>query len=149
MTHAPIALLRRLLSPEDLGHAITTEVRRLATSAINAVGMRSDLTWLYLAGPMTGIEDYNHPAFHAAEDLLRDHGYMVLNPARNGLPHDAPWEHHMRRDIGMLIACDGIALLPGWDASAGAKLEVQIANLLGLRVRTVDLWREKQTWEAA
>ena len=149
MTHPHTALLRRLVHPDDLGHAVSAEVRKAARDAL---GEHADVlrrTWLYLAGPMTGVEAFNHPAFHAAETRLRAAGYEVLNPARNGLPNDASWCAHMRRDINMLTVCHGIALLPGWDASRGVKLEVEIGNLLGLQVRHIDLWVEKSQREAA
>lgn len=40
----------------------------------------------------------------------------------------------MRADIKVLVDCDGIALLPGWEKSPGATLEHSIARGLGLRV---------------
>jgi hypothetical protein len=39
---------------------------------------------LYLAGPMTGIEDFNYPAFNAMAERLRAAGYEVKNPADHG-----------------------------------------------------------------
>ena len=36
---------------------------------------------IYIAGPMTGIVDYNFQAFHAAAKDLRAKGYTVFNPA--------------------------------------------------------------------
>ncbi|MDE2254313.1 MAG: DUF4406 domain-containing protein [Betaproteobacteria bacterium] len=95
---------------------------------------------IYLAGPMTGLPDFNRPAFFAAEARLRDLGYSPINPARNGLPLRAPWHHHMRRDLGMLLACAQVALLPGWETSRGARLEVSIADALGMRVCGVADW---------
>lgn len=39
---------------------------------------------VYIAGPMTGIPNYNFEAFFAAEAALLEQGYRVLNPARLG-----------------------------------------------------------------
>ena len=36
---------------------------------------------VYLSGPMTGLPDFNRPAFHAAAAALRAQGYVVINPA--------------------------------------------------------------------
>jgi len=36
---------------------------------------------LYLSGPMRGIPEQNHPAFHAAAQRLRLIGHEVYNPA--------------------------------------------------------------------
>jgi phage gpG-like protein len=38
---------------------------------------------LYLAGPMTGIADYNYPAFHAYAKKLRDKGNMYASLGHN------------------------------------------------------------------
>ena len=91
-------------------------------------------TLAYLAGPMTGFAKFNHPAFHAAEKHLRGLGCHIVNPAKNGLPIGAPWETHMRRDIQMMMECDTIILLPGWEDSRGACIESDLARSLGMAV---------------
>ncbi|MCU7218437.1 DUF4406 domain-containing protein [Pseudomonas sp. VE 196-7] len=89
---------------------------------------------LYLAGPMTGIEDFNYPAFNAMADRLRAAGYEVENPADHGTVEGAVWADYMAYDLTRLGLCGMIALLPGWDLSQGARLEVMIAEHLGMRV---------------
>lgn len=44
---------------------------------------------VYVAGPMSGYEQFNRPAFHSAAKRLTDKGYVVLNPATlpDGLTH--------------------------------------------------------------
>ena len=32
---------------------------------------------IYIAGPMSGLPEFNHPAFHAAAAQLRGAGYIV------------------------------------------------------------------------
>jgi hypothetical protein len=96
---------------------------------------------LYLAGPMTGLPDFNYPAFNAAAAQLRAAGYTVVNPAENGLPATAPWADHMRADIiAMLHQCNAVALLPGYETSKGAQLELHIAKSLRWPVMVVQLW---------
>ena len=51
---------------------------------------------LYLAGPMTGIEDLNFPAFHAEAARLRALGYTVINPAEINADPNAGWQACMR-----------------------------------------------------
>lgn len=89
----------------------------------------------YLAGPMTGIPDWNHPAFNAAAERLRESGYTVLNPA-DGFDGDTTLARrtYMRRAVENLLTADVIFLLPGWSDSAGARLEEQIAQELGLDI---------------
>jgi hypothetical protein len=89
---------------------------------------------LYLAGPMTGLEDFNFPAFNKMAADLRARGYTVENPAEHGVVADAEWADYMAYDLTRLGLCGMIALLPGWEGSEGAKLEVQIAHRLGMTV---------------
>ncbi|WP_130908331.1 DUF4406 domain-containing protein [Pseudomonas sp. Sample_16] len=89
---------------------------------------------LYLAGPMTGLKDFNYPAFNAAEDALRAKGYQVENPADHGIVPGAEWADYMAYDLTRLGLCGMIALLPGWENSEGARFEVQIAHRLGMTV---------------
>jgi hypothetical protein len=97
---------------------------------------------IYLAGPMTGLPDYNRPAFIAEADRLRALGYTVVNPAELDATHPiqdpaAPdaWHQYMRRDIAQLVRCHGIALMPGWEQSKGATLEAQTAEALLIPAR--------------
>ena len=99
---------------------------------------------LYIAGPMTGYEDLNYPAFNHAEEQLIDAGYKTLNPteATKGLPDDLKlsWEWYMRSALRMVTYADGIALLPGWQQSPGATLEVEVAQKLAIPCREVNEW---------
>ena len=96
---------------------------------------------LYLCGPMTGYPDLNHPAFYEAEARLMSKMYDVVNPARMdeelGLdPHKGAMDPEflkdaVRRDLEAVMTCDGIALLPEWECSKGARAEVAVAQWLG------------------
>lgn len=100
-------------------------------------------TKLYLCGPMTGWENFNHPRFNQAAFELRLWGFQVFNPAENGVRLDAPWETHMRVDIVHLVQAEAVALLPAWDDSKGAKLEMHIARELGMRLQHYLDWIEE------
>lgn len=89
---------------------------------------------LYLAGPMSGLPDLNFPLFHAEAARLRGLGYDIVNPAEINVDPAAGWSACMRADIAQLVTCDGLALLPNWPQSIGAKLEYQIAITLGMLV---------------
>lgn len=90
---------------------------------------------LYLAGPMTGIENWNFPAFNQATERLRAQGHEVINPAENeGDPDILTWADFIRIDIGHVLDVDAVAVLPGWRQSRGARLETTIADALGLPI---------------
>jgi hypothetical protein len=94
---------------------------------------------LYVSGPMSGIKDLNFPAFIAAAEALRRAGYAVVNPVDLNQDPKAEWKACMRADIKVLVDCDAVATLPGWEQSRGASLEVVIATGLGMQVeRAVD-----------
>ncbi len=96
---------------------------------------------VYLSGPMTGLADYNYPAFNAVAQRLRGLGYHVINPAENfgGRPdHPGGRSAYMRLDIGHVLDVDAVAVLPGWEKSRGARLEVAVALELGLPVIDAD-----------
>lgn len=86
---------------------------------------------VYVAGPMTGHVDYNFPAFNAQADELRREGWHVENPADHGIVPGADWADYLRYDLGRLVTCAVIMLLPGWSKSKGATLEVHVAQRIG------------------
>ena len=95
---------------------------------------------LYISGPMTGYENYNYPAFHAAQEDLESVGYTVLSPANHPLRDDWEWVDYMEADIALAFQAEGFATLEGWEKSKGARIEVAIADSLGLPVRPLADW---------
>lgn len=89
---------------------------------------------VYVAGPMTGIGGLHYPAFNSVADQLRAQDYEVENPAEHGIVEGAQWADYMAYDLTRLGLCGVIALLPDWEKSQGAKLEVLIAESLGMTV---------------
>lgn len=88
---------------------------------------------VYIAGPMTGVPDWNHPAFHAAARTLREQGHEAINPAETfGGDTTRPRRDYMRAAVESLLRADAIHLMAGWQTSEGAKLEMRIAAELGL-----------------
>lgn len=83
---------------------------------------------------MTGLPDFNYPAFHAAAAELRANGMHVENPAEHGTVDGAEWSDYLGYDLGRLGTCGAIYMLPGWEKSKGAQLEMHVACTLGLVV---------------
>ena len=96
---------------------------------------------LYVAGPMTGYPECNYPAFKGASWQLRNAGFQVWNPAERVDSHVA--RHYvdlLRDDLKGLLQCEGVAILPGWEFSVGARNEVTVAGVLRMPVKSVDDW---------
>jgi hypothetical protein len=88
---------------------------------------------VYIAGPMTGYHEHNFPAFHAAAQAWRAKGHVVFNPAeQHGGDTGLPLDVYTRHDVHTLLQVEALALLPGWDHSTGAKIEVLVGTWLGL-----------------
>lgn len=93
-------------------------------------------TRVYLAGPMRHLPDFNYPAFHAAAERLRSDGFEVFNPAEQ-FDGDQSLEPkvYMQTDLRWIVEnADEIHVLPGWQTSAGARVEVQVARAIGIPV---------------
>lgn len=106
--------------------------KQIAKGGVTLAASRANR--LYLAGPMTGFEDFNFPAFNTMAAELRTRGYAVENPAEHGVVDGADWADYMAYDLTRLGLCGQVAVLPGWENSKGARLEVHIARELGMRV---------------
>jgi hypothetical protein len=90
---------------------------------------------------MTGLPRHNFPAFMRGAKRLRNKGYKVINPAE--FPNDE-WTECLRRDlILMLFCCDKVAVLPNWQKSKGATLEVATAKKLYMPIHTVGYWAKR------
>ena len=96
----------------------------------------------YLAGPMTGIEEYNFPAFHRAAADLRARGWVVFSPAEkdeadgfNPKTDTAKTlKEYMVDDLAAVCRSDAVICLPGWESSTGANLEMHVARVCGIPV---------------
>lgn len=111
----------------------------------------------YIAGPMTGIAEFNFPAFDEAAETLRAAGWGVISPAEmdradgfdekgmtgNEPLTDAQRHRFARNDIGALLKVDTIVLLPGWRNSTGATNESKIAAWLGLTAYEFTRWPDR------
>lgn len=101
---------------------------------------------VYIAGPMRGLPGWNFPAFDDARDRWRAAGHVAFSPADtdralgyaaaagfNGDGSPEHLKHVMLLDVACVFHADAIALLPGWERSRGATVEVALGQFLGLR----------------
>lgn len=95
-------------------------------------------TIVYLSGPMSGIPEWNFPAFDAASETLRRLGYRVINPADFGADEKWSWADCLARDLQFINHAAIVCQLPGWEDSRGANLEADVARRLGKAVVSFD-----------
>ena len=79
---------------------------------------------IYISGKITGVDDYLEK-FGRAETVLKENGFIVVNPAKvmAELPNDTPRGCYMDLSIDMLKYCDAIYMLRGWEYSEGPNEE--------------------------
>lgn len=87
---------------------------------------------IYIAGPVSDMEDFNRLAFLEAEERLRHYGAIPCSS--RVLPEG--WQQGTYMDIcfAMIRGCQAIYMLKGWERSKGAKAEHAYAEKLGLMV---------------
>ena len=116
---------------------------------------------IYIAGGITGVEDYK-ARFAAAQRMLLREGEdrldsmeryygtpradKVLNPAE--LPEGWPNGLYMDVCLAMIRAADLVVFLPGWERSRGASLEMQYSRYEGkpvykIAAEELEAWREE------
>jgi len=110
------------------------------------------MSTVYLAGPMSGIPQFNYPLFQKVAETLRERGQTVINPAEmddpavrevsmvsedgnfgeDGKVAGHTWGDFLSRDVKIVAdLADEVCLLPDWETSRGARTEAFIALNVG------------------
>lgn len=97
---------------------------------------------VYISGPITGVDFGNRFAFSCARSALELCGYEAVDPSEVQLDDDATWADYMRADLKLLLGCDYIYMLEGWENSRGARIERELAENLG--IEEIDLDQESE-----
>jgi hypothetical protein len=103
---------------------------------------------IYVAGPMSGIPEFNFPAFFAAQKMLEEQGWQVWNPAakdgeaeldaaavktgddKAAIAKGFDFRAAYLWDVDKIIAGNGIYMLKGWEQSPGAVGEWAVARAM-------------------
>lgn len=121
---------------------------------LGALRVAKGLESCYVSGPMQGLTDFNRVAFYRADLALREAGWRVSNPARHdeqdkgisleGYPTgdlselDAfEFAQAIAWDLEQVCKTDCTFVLPGWEYSGGAEMEVYTALRVGKPVFTI------------
>jgi len=105
----------------------------------------------YLAGPMSGIPQFNYPKFARIAGELRDAGFVIHSPPEHDSPAmqeaalanetgdlsklqkdtDETWGDVLAFDVKFIAdKAVGVIVMDGWEKSRGAKLEAFTCNLV-------------------
>ena len=102
---------------------------------------------VYLSGGITGVVN-PYERFQAASQLMLQRGLDPISPysippCSDGSCVEGPhnprsdghtWACWLRHDLIVLLQCDEVATLPGWQQSRGSVLEVSTALSVGIPV---------------
>ena len=110
---------------------------------------------IYIAGPMTGLKDFNRPNFDKAAKLLRRDHWTVFNPVEYDIETygEAMFDNEygdseyaaerygfdrrkvLAKDLEWIcLKADAMYMLQGWQNSSGARAEYATAVALGLTI---------------
>lgn len=103
---------------------------------------------IYIAGPMSGLPEFNFPAFFAAQRMLEGLGWKVYNPAakdseakldaeavktgddKKAMARGFDFRAAYEWDVLNIIHGNGIYMLKGWEKSPGAFGEWAVAKAM-------------------
>jgi nucleoside 2-deoxyribosyltransferase len=94
----------------------------------------------YLAGPMTGLPDFNYRVFEAEQKKLRSQGLDVVSPhsidfgETEEKPGSLPYQTYIKGGLKLLLTCDAIILMVGWENSKGCLTELTVASACGMMI---------------
>ena len=94
---------------------------------------------VYISSKMTGLPDFNFPAFDKKAKELAGMGFEVLNPAEIGKKYstDKPLSFYRRKNLEMLLQADVLFVFGNIAGNKGVEFEIVVAKELGLPI-----WRE-------
>lgn len=95
---------------------------------------------VYISSKMTGLPDFNFPAFDKkAEELEQRYGFKVLNPAEIGRKYgtNKSTAFYRRKNLEMLLQADILFVFGDTSGSKGVYFEISVAKEFGLPI-----WKE-------
>lgn len=99
---------------------------------------------IYIAGPMSGIPEYNAPEFNQAAQMWKDQEFDIFNPIESPMSRLVQEGHMSGQEAyraclhldleWITTTATAIYMLKGWEKSLGAKAEHATAMALGLQI---------------
>jgi hypothetical protein len=107
--------------------------------------MKKDYT--YISSKMSGMPEYNFPAFKIKAKALRSRGYKIWNPADHNPKRCKTWTDFIRDDLSTLNKkCKGIYMFGSWYLSHGALVELIGSHRMGLDIEIEQWWLRPMQW---
>lgn len=140
----------KMLKPNTAAddHADNVRLTRPKATLERTETMDNSETKVYITGKISGLEEAEYLSLFAeAATFLESHGFIPVNPieveaecgeaCNSGLifqdgRYMHTWQCYMRYDIKALMDCQAILPLDNASDSRGAKLEMQLAEQVGL-----------------
>ena len=95
---------------------------------------------LYLSGAISANPNYKND-FENARKRLNDAGFAVVSPTIF-CDESMSYDKAMRKCLQVLSTCYAVAVIETPYQSTGSQLELTIARVLAMQVKTVDEWIE-------
>jgi hypothetical protein len=130
---------------------LTTFVGKQLTSIVPTTKEGAP-TRVFLSGPQRGYPEENFFWFHMIESVLSDNGYDVVNPVHINKKYyrlsdkNLSEQEYEKMVLEQQLAektCNVILLLPGWEKSAGVRLELKTALDMGM---SIVQWEKLSDW---
>lgn len=135
MTKVKMATVKRAVSESPALQSLFSEGSAAADGVITAADT------VYLSGPISGMNGSSEPIFADAEQQIAEkYQCRVINPTFAGhyIGFQRKESDYMILAAAAVQISDVVVLLPGWEQSAGAQTEKELAEKLGKRVLKVE-----------
>ena len=88
---------------------------------------------IYISGPISGYNlNERKAAFGKVQEYLLNKGYkQPVNPFSSEVKS---YSDYMRADLKLLLDCDAIFLMNGWNHSKGCIAERNVAEICGMKI---------------
>lgn len=99
------------------------------------VACAGELQKCYIAGKISGLPMSEYKAnFEMAKKEVKAMGFEPVCPIDLPHIHGKSWQEYMRECLTEMLKCDKIYALTNWKMSKGAKIEIALAEELGIKI---------------
>lgn len=89
----------------------------------------------YIAGKISGLpKDEYRAKFEEAKKEVKELGFEPVCPIDLPHNHGETWHEYMKECLIEMLKCQKVYALYDWDMSSGARIEIDLANKIGIEV---------------